>query len=316
MNQNLTVLITDIHADHADNARFFTDRGYDRRKGGKHTAPSTIGQLVASIKKNGLLENLVVRKHDDAEKAELGTAYRLVAGFRRFEALLKIDGEKGTTVIPVTVIGGTKMDAARVGLVENLHREDLTIAEKAVGLVMLREAMKEADPKGKYPSFEALGKEVHVSKAYANNLCNLKLKLDPRVWEDLENGHEKATVRRLSDDILTIDDHDAQYEKWMILSEQKASGGEGDGDGDGDEDDEGDGNEDDNDKPARARTRKAILEGIDALKAHKKDAGRHTRSADYYKGAMDWMRWTADKDADEPIAAAKFLAVEEDEAAE
>lgn len=73
--------------------------------------------LAASIKADGLLQNLVVRKD--------GRKFRIVSGERRYRALSLL-AERGDISkdhpVPVEVRGGlTEADALRLATVENIH---------------------------------------------------------------------------------------------------------------------------------------------------------------------------------------------------
>ena len=81
--------------------------------------------LSNSIKRNGLLQPLVVRK---TEKG-----YSLIAGSRRKAALEIL----GITEAPCIVIKSNNLDSAVLSLVENLHRKDLNPFEEAEAIEKL-----------------------------------------------------------------------------------------------------------------------------------------------------------------------------------
>ena len=82
--------------------------------------PESLAALADSIRENGLLQPIVVRK------TAVGR-YEIVAGERRFRAakLAHLDA------LPVTVIEADDRAAAKVALIENLQREDLSPLEEA-----------------------------------------------------------------------------------------------------------------------------------------------------------------------------------------
>lgn len=89
--------------------------------------------LAASIKTDGLLQNLVVRKD--------GRKFRIVSGERRYRALSLLaergDIEKDYPV-PVEVRGGlTEADALRLATVENIQREQLAPMDEAEAFATL-----------------------------------------------------------------------------------------------------------------------------------------------------------------------------------
>jgi len=89
--------------------------------------------LAASIKADGLLQNLVVRKD--------GRKFRIVSGERRFRALslLAERGDIGKDhPVPVEVRGGlSEADALRLATVENIQREQLAPMDEAEAFAAL-----------------------------------------------------------------------------------------------------------------------------------------------------------------------------------
>ena len=78
--------------------------------------------LAESIKENGILQPLTVRK---TEKG-----YRLISGERRLRAASMV----GLKKVPCIVVNTSEQTAAVMALVENLQREDLTCFEEAEGI--------------------------------------------------------------------------------------------------------------------------------------------------------------------------------------
>jgi len=87
--------------------------------------PEQLQELADSIRSEGLLQPIVVRRHGDK--------YQLVAGERRWRAfqLLKIK------VIPARVVEASDASSAALGLIENLQREGLNPVEEAYGYASL-----------------------------------------------------------------------------------------------------------------------------------------------------------------------------------
>ena len=81
--------------------------------------PATLEGLVESIRQNGLLQPITVRR--------MGDGYQLVAGERRWRAALQI----GLPTIPVVVRDLNDQQMLEVALIENIQREDLNPIEKA-----------------------------------------------------------------------------------------------------------------------------------------------------------------------------------------
>jgi ParB family transcriptional regulator, chromosome partitioning protein len=88
-------------------------------------APEQLQELAESIRSEGLLQPIVVRK--DGEK------FQLIAGERRWRAfqLLKIK------TIPARVVEASNASSAALGLIENLQREGLNPIEEAFGYASL-----------------------------------------------------------------------------------------------------------------------------------------------------------------------------------
>lgn len=88
--------------------------------------PEHLSELAESIKAEGLLQPIVVRKLKDKQ-------YELIAGERRWRAyqVLKLK------TIPARVVEATNASAAALGLIENLQREGLNPIEEAYGYASL-----------------------------------------------------------------------------------------------------------------------------------------------------------------------------------
>lgn len=82
---------------------------------------SSIAELAASLKSNGLIQPLIVRKTD--------TGYQLIAGERRWRAAKLA----GLATVPVVVKDVDTFTQAQMALVENIQREDLNPIERAQG---------------------------------------------------------------------------------------------------------------------------------------------------------------------------------------
>lgn len=82
-------------------------------------------QLADSIKENGLLQPIAVRKN--------GSVYQIIAGERRWRAARKA----GLLEVPVVVLEADDRRAVELGLIENLQREDLNPIEEAASMKML-----------------------------------------------------------------------------------------------------------------------------------------------------------------------------------
>ena len=91
----------------------------------KEIAPEHLSELAESIRSEGLLQPVVVRK--------AGERFQLIAGERRWRAfqMLKI------RAIPARVVEASNASSAALGLIENLQREGLNAIEEAQGYASL-----------------------------------------------------------------------------------------------------------------------------------------------------------------------------------
>jgi ParB family chromosome partitioning protein len=91
----------------------------------REISPAQLSELAESIRSEGLLQPIVVRK--------AGDKYELIAGERRWRAfqLLKIK------TIPVRLHEASNASSAALGLIENLQREGLNPLEEAYGYASL-----------------------------------------------------------------------------------------------------------------------------------------------------------------------------------
>ena len=84
-------------------------------------------QLASSIEQHGLLQPVVVRRHEEG--------YQLIMGERRLRAARLA----GKTSIPAIVRDASDSDSLKLALLENLQREDLNPIDEARGYLELKE---------------------------------------------------------------------------------------------------------------------------------------------------------------------------------
>ncbi|HBH87991.1 MAG TPA: chromosome partitioning protein ParB, partial [Syntrophaceae bacterium] len=82
-------------------------------------------RLVTSIKKNGIIQPIVVRRS--------GNAYEIIAGERRWRAAQ----EAGLKEVPIIVRDAEDSQAAELSLIENVQREGLNPLDEAEAYQML-----------------------------------------------------------------------------------------------------------------------------------------------------------------------------------
>jgi len=137
-----------------------------------------IKELAASIKENGIIQPILVRK---TEKG-----YELIAGERRFRASQLL----GFQTVPAIIKSVQKSEALELALVENIQREDLNPLEEAKAYKLLIEEFGLTQ--------QEVGKKVGKERSSVANSLRL-LKLPAVIQKDMEEGqlttgHAKALL--------------------------------------------------------------------------------------------------------------------------
>ena len=134
-----------------------------------------IEELASSIRNQGIIQPLVVRRKNDG--------YELIAGERRWRAAMKA----GLARVPVVVRQASDHEALQLALVENLQREDLNPIEEASGYRRLQEEF--------HWSQEEMAERVGKSRpAIANSLRLLALPAE--VQQEVTAGNLPAGQAR------------------------------------------------------------------------------------------------------------------------
>ena len=81
---------------------------------------SKLEELASSIKKNGIIQPIAVRKNKSSSEP-----YEIVAGERRWLAAQKA----GLHEVPITILDIDDSETLEIAIVENIQREDLNIIE-------------------------------------------------------------------------------------------------------------------------------------------------------------------------------------------
>jgi len=129
---------------------------------------STLEELAQSIKEQGVLQPLVVRRQASGR-------FEIVVGERRWRAAQMA----GLSAVPAIVRELNNDETAKIALIENLQREDLNALDQARGLQRLQHEFN--------LSQDALGKAVGKSRSAVTNLLRL-LNLTAEVQDLLEDG--------------------------------------------------------------------------------------------------------------------------------
>lgn len=159
----------------------------------------SLQELADSVKQYGILQPLIVKKHDKF--------YEIIAGERRWRAA-KLAGLKE---VPVLIRDYAENEIVEIALIENIQREDLNPIEEALAYKRLMEEFSLKQ--------DQVAAKVSKSRAVITNSLRL-LKLDQRVQnllseEMITTGHARA--------LLAIEDPDQQYETAMKVFDEKLS---------------------------------------------------------------------------------------------
>jgi len=161
-----------------------------------HMDEGALYELAESIKAQGIMQPILVRRLSDAQAAakrlEQGTAsdsrpvFEIIAGERRFRAAKLA----GLDTVPVLVRDVPDQAAAAMALIENMQREDLNPLEEAQGLQRL---IKEFGL-----THETAAQAVGRSRSAASNLLRLLNLADPvqtmLMAGDIDMGHARALL--------------------------------------------------------------------------------------------------------------------------
>ena len=160
--------------------QIFRDENQPRKEFNKEK----IEELAQSIKKNGLIQPLILNKNSENN-------YTLVAGERRWRAA-QIANLK---TIPALLLPND-LDKDEISLIENIQRENLKISEEA-------QAYQRLIDKNNY-THEELSKIVGKSRSHITNLIRI-LNLDNYFFDLLNKGvismgHARALIGKKTSD--------------------------------------------------------------------------------------------------------------------
>lgn len=153
--------------------------------------------LARSIRENGLLQPLTVRRNTEGK-------YELISGERRLRACKKL----GEEMVPCIVVEKTERESAVLALIENIHREDLDIFEQAA-------ALKKLIAQWNVTQEEAAVKLGMAQSTVANKLRLLKLSSEEQRLI-LENGLTERHARAL----LKISDSESRKQAILQIAKK------------------------------------------------------------------------------------------------
>ncbi len=151
----------------------------DKKQARKSFESESLNELAESIKRNGIIQPILVREEQE-------DTYTIIAGERRWRAS-KIAGLK---TIPAIIKNLTDLQIIEVSLIENLQREDLNPIEEANAYERLQKEFNKTQ--------EEISEIVGKSRSTITNSLRL-LKLDPEIIKLLEEksitpGHARAIL--------------------------------------------------------------------------------------------------------------------------
>jgi ParB family chromosome partitioning protein len=166
----------------------------------REITPDQLSELAESIRSEGLLQPVVVRK--------VGEKFQLIAGERRWRAfqLLKIKS------IPARIVEASNASSAALGLIENLQREGLNPIEEAHGYASLirdfdltQESAAERVGKGRASvanSLRLLSLEPDLQGYVAKNMLTVG---HAKVLLSVEDAAQRAMLgRRIIEEGLSV----------------------------------------------------------------------------------------------------------------
>lgn len=161
--------------------------------------PSSVADLVESIKEHGILEPLVI--------AHTPAGYQIIAGERRWRASKIV----GLQAVPVVIKETTPKGMLEMAIVENVQRTDLNPIERGKAFTRLMHEFNLANAE--------IAKRVAKSPAYVSN--TLKLLDLPDALKDgligglITEGHARA--------LSSIDDTRLMIEAYKLVLKEDAS---------------------------------------------------------------------------------------------
>ncbi len=153
--------------------------------------PEQLGELAESIRSEGLLQPIVVRK--------VGAKFQLIAGERRWRAFQQLK----IKAIPARIVEASNASSAALGLIENLQREGLNPIEEAHGFASLirdfdltQETAAERVGKGRASvanSLRLLSLDAELQGYIAKNLLSVG---HAKVLLGVEDAAQRAVLAR------------------------------------------------------------------------------------------------------------------------
>jgi ParB family chromosome partitioning protein len=161
---------------------------------------AAIEELAQSIRANGIIQPLVVRKQPNG-------SYQLIAGERRLRAAKKA----GLKQVPIVIRRSTDREALELALVENIQRQNLNCIDEALAYFQLIQDFSLTQ--------EEAAQRVGKDRTTVSNFIRL-LRLPEAIIDDLKRqilsfGHGKA--------LLGLEDNDLRLRARAQIVERRLS---------------------------------------------------------------------------------------------
>ena len=154
---------------------------------------SSLSELADSIRSNGLIQPIILRKR--------GERYEIVAGHRRFLAFRQL----GRLTIPALVRSLNDAGADIVKLSENFYREDVNVVDEAKFLASLIERHR--------LTVSQLAEKINRSETYIRERLDM-VNWDPLILEYLYGGKIIFTAAKY----LAAIDNEAVRRSWLDIA--------------------------------------------------------------------------------------------------
>lgn len=181
---------------------------------------TSLNELAASIKSQGVMQPILVRQLDDE-------SYEIIAGERRWRAA-KI---AGLTHVPVLIRSVQDNVALAMALIENIQRENLNPLEEAVGMQRLIDEFDmthqtAADAVGRSRSAASnLLRLLKLSQPVQNMLMEGKLDMGhARALLALEGAQQIAAANQIVLEQMSVREAESLVQNWTKPAPQKKSG--------------------------------------------------------------------------------------------
>lgn len=162
---------------------FLTPGRYQPRK---DMAPDALDDLASSIKAQGIIQPIIVRKLNNDPREPTKESYEIIAGERRWRAAQLA----GLSDVPCLIKNVDNRSTVAIALIENIQREDLNAMEEAVALDRLINEFE--------LTHQQVADEVGKSRTTVSNLLRLNtLNQDVKTLlerGDIDMGHARALL--------------------------------------------------------------------------------------------------------------------------